>query len=231
MSAANELATLVEQAILEAAHRRAKAAGPTEIAELIARLMTSSTTDVAAQQLARSILDGINRAAERLDDVRVAVTGIGWVGGGIGSVEDAMISALKQAQREILLTAYRITTGSSRVIDELERSVATGIRTSVVVDRLDDQEPIVRDRLQSLSRQFPKNLLLYDFAGFDANGHLHAKTLVVDRQLAVVGSANLSFPGMMTAHELAVIIEGPSADLIAGRIDLLLQSRDVHAIR
>jgi len=53
---------------------------------------------------------------------------------------------------------------------------------------------------------------------------MHAKTLVTDRRVAVVGSASLTFHGMTMAHELAVIIDGPTADLIAERSDLLIRS-------
>jgi cardiolipin synthase len=158
------------------------------------------------------------------------VTGTGWIGGGVGSVEETMLSVLKQARHEILGTAYTITPGSSRIIGQLEHAAATGVKTGLIVDHFDEQEATVRDRLRAIAEEFPTSFRLYDFAGVGGTGHLHAKALVVDRRLAVVGSANMTFHGMMTAHELAVVVEGPGAEQIAGRIDLLLQSSAVHLI-
>jgi cardiolipin synthase len=115
-------------------------------------------------------------------------------------------------------------------MDGIEQAVATGVRTRLIVDRFDGQEPAVRQRLQHLAGQFPAILTIHDFAGGSGRSHLHAKALVVDRRKAVIGSANLTFHGMMTAHELAVVIEGPAAEAIAGRIDLLLQLPDVAEV-
>ncbi len=230
MSFMNRLATSVEHAVIDAVHRRPKDGCASEIEEVVGTLIATNEPEASAQRVASGVVEGITKAANRLDNVRVAVTGTGWVGGGVGSVEEAMISAIRRAEREILLTAYTITTGSSRVMDALEGSVATGIRTRILVDKFEDQERVAHDRLRSLSEQFPGNVALYDFAALKGNGHLHAKTLVVDRELAVVGSANLTFHGMMMAHELAVIIEGPTAAIIAGRIDLLIQSLSAKAL-
>jgi phosphatidylserine/phosphatidylglycerophosphate/cardiolipin synthase-like enzyme len=231
MSFMNRLAASVEQAVIEAVHRRPKDGWASEIKKVVGTLIANNAPEASAQRVASGVVDGITKAANKLDNVRVAVTGTGWVGGGVGSVEEAMISGIRRAQREILLTAYTITTGSSRVVDALERSVATGIRTRILVDKFEAQEPVAQVRLRSLAHQFPRNVMLYDFAALESDGHLHAKVLVVDRQLALVGSANLTFYGMMMAHELAVIIEGPTADLIAGRIDLLIRSLGADALR
>ena len=65
---------------------------------------------------------------------------------------------------------------------------------------------------------------LVDFRGEDDNDHLHAKVVVADRLRAIVGSANLTAHGLLLAHELAVLLEGPAADDIAARIDLLARS-------
>ena len=43
--------------------------------------------------------------------------------------------------------------------------------------------------------------------------------------MALVGSPNLTFHGMMSAHELAVVIRGPAAEAIASRVDRLLHSQ------
>jgi len=65
---------------------------------------------------------------------------------------------------------------------------------------------------------------VYDFRSDQSTEGLHAKAVVVDRRVALIGSANLSFRGMVGAHEMAVILRGPSAALVAGSIDRLILS-------
>jgi cardiolipin synthase len=223
------LAMAIERAIVDSG-RQPRSEQASEISAAIALFINSETSHDTPSLITASVLDGIHRASDRIDRVRVAVTGTGWVGGGVGSVEETMLSVLKQAKQEILGTAYTITPGSSRIIDQIEHAAATGVRTKLVIDHLEDQDAAMRDRLRSLAREFSTSFHLYDFGGVGGTGHLHAKTLVVDRRLAVVGSANMTFHGMMTAHELAIVVEGPAAEQIAGRIDLLLQSSAVHLI-
>jgi phosphatidylserine/phosphatidylglycerophosphate/cardiolipin synthase-like enzyme len=60
---------------------------------------------------------------------------------------------------------------------------------------------------------------------------LHAKLVVADRNVALVGSSNLTLHGMVRSHEISVIIRGPAADAIAGRVDALLRSSLVTPYR
>jgi phosphatidylserine/phosphatidylglycerophosphate/cardiolipin synthase-like enzyme len=223
------LATCVERTIIDAIRQR-RTGDATALSKEFGRIIAGAGGVNSVTLIAESVLDGIRTALPRLDRVGIAVTGTAWIGGGIGSVEDLILKLLKEAEHEVLLTAYSITAGSFRVMDRIEAAVATGIRTRLIVDRFDEQEPKARQRLQYLIRQFPKLFTVRDFAGGSGGSHLHAKTLVVDRRKAVVGSANLTFHGMMTAHELAVVIEGPAAEAIAGRIDLLAESSGVRVI-
>jgi hypothetical protein len=102
------LAARVERAVIDAVRQRrpADAAG---MADDLGRILAGAEEVDAAGVIAESVLNGIRAAAPHLDRVRIAVTGTAWIGGGIGSVEDVMLSLLKEAEREILLTAYSIT--------------------------------------------------------------------------------------------------------------------------
>ncbi|HKA98506.1 MAG TPA: phospholipase D-like domain-containing protein, partial [Streptosporangiaceae bacterium] len=179
--------------------------------------------EIAAVLAARGeggLRDEIDRAlrelANRTDRVSLAVTGLGWLGEGVPAVERTLTELLASAEQEILLTAYSMTPGSGRVWDALETAISTGVHCTLVSHRLKEQHPDTRALLLGLRARFPGVFRLYTFAGTDERDVLHAKLVVIDRRVALVGSPNLTFHGMVAAHELAVVVRGPAADRIAG---------------
>lgn len=191
--------------------------------------LAQALSEVLAQRgqagLAEELVMGLAAASRRLDRMTLAVTGLGWLGSGVPAVERTMTELLARAEREVLVTAYSMTPGSGRVWEALEAVLATGVRCSMVAHRIDEQHGEIRSLLLELRRRHAETFSLYNFTGSNATDALHAKILVVDRRAALVGSPNLTFHGLVSAHELAVVVRGPTAEQIAGRIDLLLHSR------
>lgn len=167
--------------------------------------------------------------------VSVAVTGTAWMGSGIGSIESALERLFREAEQDIVLTAYTITSGADLLFDWLEAALTRGVQVRLIVNRLNSQPPEVVTRLNRLATTYP-HFHLYDFvAEGDADTFaslstdLHAKAIVVDRRLALIGSSNLSRRGMLANYELAVLVEGPAVADIARAMDTLFASQ--HAVR
>jgi phosphatidylserine/phosphatidylglycerophosphate/cardiolipin synthase-like enzyme len=156
-------------------------------------------------------------------------TGLGWLGSGVESIERQATKMLASAHGEVILTAYLITTGSERVLSVLVHALESGVLVKLLVNQLDAQDPTVRQTIEQLSRRFPATFKVSNFTSGGEGGILHAKVMVVDRSMALVGSSNLTLNGMVRSHELAVFIEGPAANRIAGCVDLLLQSKYVES--
>ncbi len=192
---------------------------------VLAAQQVGGRTEVAAV-----IAGGVFEAERQADVVRVVATGIEWLGGGIAAVERTMVDLIAGATREVVLTAYSMTLGSERVWDEIERAIATGIRTTLVIDRHDDQDADARALVSRLASRYAPTLQVYDFVPADDRDGLHAKVLVVDREAALIGSANLSHRGLVSAHELSVVIEGPTAGLIVEQVERLVRSSSVHRV-
>lgn len=152
--------------------------------------------------------------------VQVVVSGLGWMGSGIGSIESAIEDLLKNAQDEILLTAYSIGKADP-IFDLLESALARGVRVRMVVNRLSEQHGSIQHRLQHLQKKY-SHFYLHSFQPGGDRGDLHAKILVVDRKSALVGSSNLSYNGMVLNHELAVLLDEEAACQIAKGIDMLI---------
>jgi phosphatidylserine/phosphatidylglycerophosphate/cardiolipin synthase-like enzyme len=179
-------------------------------------------------RLASAVRDGIGQIAERVDKVSIVATGIEWLGGGVAAVERTMTQLVSRAERELILTAYAVTSGSERVWEQIERALETGVRCTLIVDRLTEQRDEVQALLRRLAKGHAAALRTYDFVAADEREGLHAKVLIVDRRVALIGSANLSHRGMVSAHELAVVIEGPTAELMAEQVERLLRSGSVR---
>ncbi|GAB4494106.1 MAG: phospholipase D family protein [Anaerolineales bacterium] len=154
-----------------------------------------------------------------MNKIQVVVSGLGWMGSGIGSIETAIEKLLTGAQYEILLTAYSIG-NADHILELLESALARGLRVQMVVNRISKQRESVQLRLKRVQQKCPY-FVVHSFEPDGERGDLHAKVLVVDRQRALVGSSNLSYNGMVLNHELAVLIEGKEASEIATVFDKL----------
>ena len=183
------------------------------------------------ETLTSCLTEAVGGLADQINSVEIAVTGIGWLGSGIPSVERTMEQLFAEAKREIMLTAYSLTSGFDRICRSLNRAASTGIRCVTVVNQLDEQRSEAAENLKNLAMNHPANFELHDFAVAEDSEGLHAKTCVVDRKSALVGSANLSRRGLVTAHEMAVLVRGPAAEQVADCIDRLLHYPSVSRIQ
>ena len=174
--------------------------------------------------LSARLTEQIHEALGDANRVSLIVTGLGWLGGGVQAIENALLRLVNSAEHELGLAVYAMSPGPERLWAAFESAVDGGIRSTVIVDRLDEQNAAMRDWIQRLRSRHADTLRLVDFRGEDDYDHLHAKIVVADRRTAVVGSANLTAHGLLLAHELALLVEGPAAEEIASRLDLLARS-------
>jgi cardiolipin synthase len=198
------------------------------VSQLAASLLEQARRDPEA--LSPALRVALNEAIRRLDRVSLAVTGLAWLGGGIPSVEQEMTSLVRRARRELALCAYSITTGATTLLGEMRSVVVQGVTATLIVNDFGGQHADIQQYLKHASRALPQRWKLLEFAPPDRRSELHAKVLVVDRSVALVGSANLSFHGMVSNHEMAVVVRGPTAEAIADRLDVLAQGTSVRTV-
>ena len=154
-----------------------------------------------------------------MSKIQVVVSGLGWMGSGIGSIESAIEELLEEARDEILLTAYAIGK-TDRIFKLLEVALLRGVRVRMIVNRLPEQHESIQHILNELQKKY-RHFQLYPFNPGNERGDLHAKVLVVDRKRALVGSSSLSYNGLILNHEMAVLIDGQEAATIGVAIDRL----------
>lgn len=160
--------------------------------------------------------------------VTVAVTGLAWMGSGIGSIETSMESLFRESRQEILITAYAVSNAADMILNWMEGSLSRGVLIRFAINKLNEQPQGVARRLNELNQIFP-HFHLYTFQG-DGDEDLHAKVIVADRNSAIVGSSNLSRRGLHTNHELALIVKGQGAQAVAEALDKLFTAKHLSKI-
>ncbi|MDR7554062.1 MAG: phospholipase D family protein [Armatimonadota bacterium] len=155
--------------------------------------------------------------------VTVLATGPELVGGSIRGIEPALVELIRSAASELHIAAYRVGPGSGILMDHVERALAAGVRVICVVSSTSSVDAETAARLARLRGSYP-HMTLVDLAA-RGTGLLHAKAVVADRRRAIVGSANLTWGGLVANLEIALLVEGDPAWQIAALIDRLATGR------
>jgi len=161
------------------------------------------------------------------DRVTLLVTGLELLDPSIRTIDSAVHELVCEAKDEIIIVAYLLTEAALGIIDQLRKSAERGVKITVLINSLEHQERTVIERLKLLVK-YP-NVRILSFSD-PRGGHLHAKVILADRRRAVIGSANLSWGGMVTNYEVGVLIEGETAWKLATAIDRLIMIKGVRCI-
>lgn len=179
--------------------------------------------DQVAKEERVTLLDGARAleladraAAEGRADVRLVMTSPAGSGAMLGTKE-ALRSVIAAAERELLVVGYTITDPS--FVDLIVDRARSGVRVTIVGDREQGASdvfirtwPIDAGSLRALENVEP-------VAG--VNPAIHAKAVVADRAVALLGSANFTRSGMLRNLELGVIVRGFVAAQICVEVDRL----------
>lgn len=207
-------------------------APPEHSTDLVSRLVTSILEHATnnAEMLPGMVRTALSEAARRLNKVSLAVTGMAWLGSGIPSVDQEIVSLVRGARHEIALCAYSMTAGGMAFLREMRDVAGQGVITTVIVNEFVRQPQEIQSYLIDAVRMLPQQWRVLDFVPPFPQSELHAKVLVVDRAAALVGSPNVSFHGMFSNHEMAVVVRGPLAETVAARVDMLAHSNAIRPV-
>jgi len=129
--------------------------------------------------------------------------------GGFRAITTVLEELLRNAKRDVIITVYLVRNGD--LMRQVEDLLSRGVMVHLIFNDWTGQPPPVRRELQSLATKYA-GLFVYDFQGRPGQEVLHAKALAVDGSLAMIGSANLSTAAMLWNYELAVTVEGETAE-------------------
>jgi cardiolipin synthase len=116
-----------------------------------------------------------------------------------------IVELLGEAQREVLLVSYA-TRSEQRVTAAISLAIGRGVDVTVLLERNADN-PSYLARGQPFA-ELELRRLAWPAAGRPPGAALHAKLIVVDNDIALVGSANITGRAMETNLECGVLIRG-----------------------
>lgn len=160
------------------------------------------------------------------ESVRILVTGRLWAGAkGARTTGPVLFEMMSGTRQELIMVAYRFTIAVPALRDAFEKVLARGCRVKLIIDSSGESNPNETRYFRGLTRSY-SNIEIWDFLEKDTEGNpaqLHAKIVVSDRRLAVIGSANFSKNGLVENHELGIQIAGKPVTKLCDAIDQLLQ--------
>lgn len=119
--------------------------------------------------------------------------------------KDVIYSLVSKAEKSIVITGYAISDYFSELLDVIINKSQQGVYVTLYVNDLEKQKSVL-ERLLSYQSRF---LRIYEYQKDkdDKMAALHAKILVVDKEMALISSANLSYHGMQGNIEMGLLIK------------------------
>ena len=149
----------------------------------------------------------------KTDAVTLVATGTAWTGKGVRSVDSLISDMLDAASFQVTVLTYVVGRGGTEFLGRLEVCLRRGVKVSMIVNRFDEQLGGIRNHIRSMIANY-HHFSAFSFNPRNRSEELHAKVIVVDSSSALVGSANLSWGGLVGNHELGLVIEGPTVEKI-----------------
>lgn len=158
------------------------------------------------------------------------VTGLAWMGSGCRSIESSMEQVVSSARSTLVVLAYRMSDGAANLLSLLRERLRAGVRITMVVNSLDTHHGNVPALLFGLLADYSDSFVLYEFRG-EPGQELHAKAIIADDRSALIGSANLSWSGLVRNYELAVLLEGEDVAELATVARKILNAKEAVRLR
>lgn len=147
---------------------------------------------------------------------QILATGADFLKHGIRGTSPMIENIMRNSESEIHIMAYIISKHAGNFMRLLEEALERGIKITLIINKLNDQEEETQTKLAHLKNAFP----YFKLVDFNRNEKtLHAKVVISDRDKAIIGSANFSWGGLSANYEIGVMIQGREAWLLANVID------------
>jgi phosphatidylserine/phosphatidylglycerophosphate/cardiolipin synthase-like enzyme len=176
---------------------------------------------------------------DSLDDLgtvhAIGSSGTNWGSGIAGDIRDLFFNTLRpeNVKNRVQISTFTLGSGKDgksevqeffKIITDLlknERSVVI-IANDNESKKMPSCNPDAKVKLKELQKKYPDRFQYYLFnsKSVHAGKILHAKLVVVDRQIALIGSANISMSALSSNYEVMIKISGD----VVSRLSLMLDN-------
>ncbi len=150
--------------------------------------------------------------------VEILGTGPEIISIGARAIEPVIEENIKNAKREIQIAAYALTARALHLVDLLLDAASRGVKITLILNAQTCRDKEVARKLEFLVSSFP-HVKVVNFKSLKKT--LHAKVIVIDRNIAIIGSANFTWSGMYSNYEIGVLLDGSHAWEVARILDQL----------
>lgn len=164
------------------------------------------------------------------EETEIAVTGNAWLGKGVGSIWTMIRKTFDPVPDNIKIAAYAVTESDGEFFELLDDVLTRKAKVTMIVNRFYKQNASAQKKLIELQEDHKDNFVLLNFDPQDGREDLHAKLIVAD-QVALVGSANLTWKGMVMNHELMVRLTGEPAHSVGELIHKLSKHPECKQVK
>ncbi|MHA1949150.1 MAG: phospholipase D-like domain-containing protein [Candidatus Thorarchaeota archaeon] len=152
-----------------------------------------------------------------MNKVQILATGPELVTESIRGIEPVLKELIASAKEELQIVSYVLTPSALDILEMIREAARRGVRITLVVNQRKSLDKKIVSWLAGFENEF-QYVRVIDYE--DPEGKcLHAKVIVSDRKEAIVGSANLTWGGMVGNYEIGVLLEGEVAWKLGSLID------------
>lgn len=157
----------------------------------------------------------------------ISASGKLWIGHDAGRISDTVFNALSQAKTSIQISAYSLggkNNATQTFFKIIRQQLLAGRYVQFIVNNLNGNTIGSFSKNQLITFQKYDNFDLFDFQGTHKYDVLHAKIIVIDRTMALIGSPNISNNAMNHNYELMLSVGGKDVAKIAHLLDRLTRA-------
>lgn len=150
-----------------------------------------------------------DRSKENFHRVEIVSSGMSNMNLPVRETIGVIRQLLFEASHYIFMTGYAISSYFHQLADLLRYKGTQGVTIEIFIENNHNEN--LEHLLDHLNIE---NLKIYKYNNPSRHSALHAKTIVVDYQVAFITSANLSYNGMINNIEIGALIEGKQVENI-----------------
>ena len=181
----------------------------------------------------------INTLEDNLGTVHtIASSGTNWGSGLTGDIRDLFFNTLRpeNVKSRVQISTYTLALSSTRKSEKSEveeffniiNDLLKNERSVIIIanDNEDKKMPTcsiyAKNKLKKLQKKYPDKFkyFLFNSKSIHAGKILHAKLVIVDRKIALIGSANISKSALSSNYEIMLKISGD----VVSRLSLMLDN-------